>query len=77
MILDWILFLSTFLAGYYLGGKGKIITEELKEKIESLQKPKPGVVNHLTEEQIADKKDPIKKGNLEAFNRFFQNNPLK
>lgn len=77
MIIMWLLFSITFLLGYYLGGKGKIIASELQEKVHDIinEKPKPGVVNRLTEEQLQEKHDPKKRGNLEAFNRFFKKNP--
>lgn len=72
MITTWILFVLTFCLGYYLGGKGKVITEEVKEKLESIikDKPRPGVVRQLTPEEIEDKHDPKKQGNLEAFNKL-------
>lgn len=79
MILWWILFILTFSLGYYLGGKGRIIAEETKEQITKLMKdkPQPGVVNSLTPQQIEEKHDPIKKGNLESFNRLFREHPIK
>ena len=77
---DLIIFFITivyFCLGYYLGGKGKVITEEVKEKLSDIikDKPTPGVVRRLTDVELAEKHDPKKKGNLEAFNRFFKNNP--
>lgn len=77
-VILWILSITTFLIGYYLGGKGKVIADEIQEEIkEKLRdKPKPGVVNKLTDEQLQEKQDPKKKGNLEAFNRFFKEHPL-
>lgn len=79
MIIEWILFILTFLIGYYLGGKGKDITQELQQRIsDSIKdKPTPGVVRQLTEEEVAEKHDPKKKGNLEAFNRLFADLGIK
>jgi hypothetical protein len=70
----WLLFVLTFGLGYYLGGKGKIIAEEIGEQIKdfTLEKPKPGVVNHLSEIELKEKHDPLKRGNKEAFDRFFR-----
>lgn len=73
MIIEWIFFMATFLIGFYLGGKGKAMSEEVREKLTEIvkTKPKPGVVQRLTEEQLAEKKSPTKRGNLEAFNEMF------
>lgn len=73
-IITWCLAVLTFGIGYYLGGRGKEIAEETAKRIKefTIEKPTPGVVNHLTEEQIREKNDPLKRGNKEAFDRFFR-----
>lgn len=78
MILLYILFAITFLLGYYLGGKGKEVAVEIEQTISDIMrdKPKPGVVNHLNDEQILEKHDKTKRGNLDAFNRFFKEHPI-
>ncbi len=79
MIEAFILFTLTFSLGYYLGGKGKAISEEVKESLSNLikDKPRPGVVNKLTEEQMEEKHNPVKAGNKASFDRFFRDNPIK
>lgn len=79
MITTWFLFVVTFCLGYWLGGKGKVIAQEVQETISSIlskeDKPVPGVVRPLTPEEIKDKHDPLKQGNKKAFDRFFKNFP--
>lgn len=79
-LIIWFITIVSFCLGYYLGGDKKIsihgvdkMWKSTKDKFKD--RPKPGVVNHLTEEQIAEKHDPVKKGNLEAFNRLFREHP--
>lgn len=78
-IIDWALFGITFLTGYYLGGRGQAVVEDIKKQIKTIkaarEKPKPGVVNKLTPEQIEEKRNPALKGNKEAFDRLFREYP--
>lgn len=53
----------------YVNKMMDIFDDRMKEK------PKPGVVRHLTDEELAEKKNPAMKGNKESFDRFFANNP--
>lgn len=78
----WVLSLFTYLAGYYMGNRHlkKDIhqgVEVLKDTISDIlkDKPKPGVVRRLTEEEIEEKHDPTKKGNKESFDRLFKDHP--
>jgi hypothetical protein len=65
--------MATFLIGFYLGGKGKAMSEEVREKLTEIIKERPRpVVNKLTPEQLEEKKSPTKRGNLEAFNQMFR-----
>ncbi len=79
MIISWILFVLTLLLGYALGRLSVTpeYIEKIQEKIKTLteDKPKPGVVNPLSEEELAEKKDPQKAGNKAAFDKFFRDNP--
>lgn len=73
-IVIWFITITTFICGYVMGSRSHTITQEVQKKIVDIigDKPTPGVVNHLTEEQIAEKHDPKKRGNLEAFNKLAQ-----
>lgn len=81
--MEGVLIIISLLVGYALGRYSRP-EEKMEEYWEIVRKgaksfskdrPKPGVVNQLTEEQIAEKHDPIKKGNKEAFDRLFQLHP--
>ena len=79
MITIWVLSLLTFLLGYYIGSRGKQIGDKIEKEIAEKfkDKPKPGVVRSLTPEELDDKYDPVKKGNLEAFDRMFAEEGIK
>ena len=74
-IIIWLITILSFSFGLYLGAfwRGQNIAKEIKQKLGDTfqEKPKPGVVQHLTEEEIDEKHNPLKKGNLEAFNSLF------
>jgi len=76
MIQDFLIFIITFLIGYFIGSRET--KREIKNQAEWIikNKPEPGVVRHLTDEEIAAKKNPILRGNLEAFNEFFKKFPI-
>ena len=75
----WLITIASFLLGVLFGrfqrpenevwGVFKDASKRIQEV--KFDKPKPGVVQHLTPEEIEEKHDPTKKGNLEAFNSLF------
>lgn len=84
LILFFIIIASGFI-GYLLGRyhrpeDGIIYASDLlRDKARAIikERPKPGVVRHLTDSELADKRDPVKRGNKESFDKFFANNPIK
>lgn len=76
--MEGILVIISSLIGYALGRYNRP-EEKIARLLDELPKkkgrPKPGVVNALTEEEIRDKHDPIKKGDREAFDRLFREHP--
>lgn len=80
LILVWFTsWIIPLLIGFYIGASGMKIDKEIKDKVEKMyrkEKPKPGVVKKLTEEQLEEKRNPAKRGNLESFNRFFREHPI-
>lgn len=70
--------LISIVIGYLLGSrKEKEIIRERIERIKIKDKPKPGVVNHLTEEEMAIKHDLKKQGELEVFDKFMATQGIK
>lgn len=72
--------LISLLIGYYLGSKEtrQQINTRITDTVDALlpdNKPKPGVVNHLTPDEVKAKHDPRIKGNKEAFDEFFKRFP--
>lgn len=81
MIGEGILILISVVLGYILRGSKKeneVIVQGVTKEARAIIKgmPQPGVVRQLSDEEIREKHDPQKQGNLAAFNAFFKAFPL-
>ncbi len=72
-LIVWTIILAV---GYFIGSRET--KRDVQEKIDELTTPQipTGVVQRLSEEQMAEKHNKDKRGNLEAFNEFFKKFPI-